>query len=338
MKAFILEDIGQLCTHLASQRQVFTAQHIVDSAELDWLPLTDKANPVISTLPTLPTYPAKQFFFPEREPLFHFDGSTFKELLPEVEPQVLFGVRSCDLCAIAYQDQFFQKDPYYQARRKATLLVGIDCHQPCEGGFCPTVNAGPFVRENMADLVCHQQADKNWLVLVQTPEGKALIEGLNLQIADPSLISQRSEQEAQVAAEFPPAEHIETGIQRINQAQVPAELWQHMGLQCLACSGCTNLCPTCSCFTSYDRPAADGIERERCWDSCLYDAFQREASNHNPSAEAGQRVERFWFHKFSDEYIKIFGRYGCTGCGRCEKTCPGVIGVHSVMRRISTTL
>ena len=265
MKAFILEDIEQLRDHLATQRQVFAPQHAESSTELDWLPLSNKTKSVTTEHQILPTYPAKQFFFPDREILFQFDGSTFKETLPKITPQVLFGVRSCDLCAIAYQDQFFQQDPYYQARRKATLLVGIDCNQPCEGGFCPSVNAGPFIRDGLADLACHQREDKSWLILAHTPEGEELIQGLNPQAADPSLISRRSAEEAQVAAKFPSAEHIEAGIQRINQAQVPAETWQSMGLQCLACSGCTNLCPTCSCFTSHDRPVAESIERERCW-------------------------------------------------------------------------
>jgi len=337
MKAFLLDDIEHLRSHLASQRSLFTPQHD-GTGELNWLPLTSNTQPVTAERPLLPSYPAKQFFFPDREILFQFDGKAFKETLPAPDPQILFGLRSCDLCAIAYQDQFFQQDPYYQARRKATLLVGIDCHMPCEGGFCPTVNAGPFIRDGMADLVCHQRLDKSWLLIAHTPEVEALISGLNLKAADANSITQRNKQEAQVSAQFPSATHIETGIEHINQAQVPAETWQGMGLQCLTCSGCTNLCPTCSCFTSYDRPIAEGFERERCWDSCLYDAFQREASGHNPSAGAGQRVERFWFHKFSNEYVKTFGRYGCTGCGRCEKVCPGVIGAHSVMKRISATL
>lgn len=336
MKGFLLDNLEQLCDHLASQRSLFTPQFAEDSNELNWLPLTNKTKPTTTARPLLPTYPAKQFFFPDREILFQFDGTDFKETLPTPAPQILFGVRSCDLCAIAYQDQFFQQDPYYQARRKATLLVGIDCQVPCDGGFCPTVNAGPFVRKGMADLVCHQQ-DGSWLLIAQTSEGETLLKGLDLKTAEDKYITQRNNQEQQVAAQFPSATHIETGIKRINQTQVPAELWQAMGLQCLSCSGCTNLCPTCSCFTSYDRPTADGFERERSWDSCLYNAFQREASGHNPSADAGQRVERFWFHKFSNEYLKSFDRYGCTGCGRCEKTCPGVIGVHSVMKRISAT-
>ncbi len=334
MKAFLLEHIDRLCEHLATQRRLFAPQFAAGSGELNWLPLTGGADAMAAGPPRLPAYPAKQFFFPEREILFRFDGHDFEEVLPEPVPQILFGVRSCDLCAIAYQDRFFQQDPYYRARRKATLLVGIDCLEPCDGGFCPTVDAGPFVREGMADLLCHPR-DGHWLLIAQSPEGEALLAGLELEAAGEACLAQRRLQEPRVAARFPSAAHIETGIRRINRAEVPAARWQAMGLQCLSCSGCTNLCPTCSCFTSHDRPAGEGFERERCWDSCLYEAFQREASGHNPSATAGQRVERFWFHKFSDEYLDTFGRYGCTGCGRCEKTCPGVIGVHSVMKALS---
>ncbi|MEI8597112.1 hypothetical protein P4S64_03760 [Vibrio sp. M60_M31a] len=63
--------------------------------------------------------------------------------------------KSCDLVAIRYQDEFFEQDPYYQARRKQALLVGVDCTHPCKHGFCPTVNAGPSVRDETADLVIH---------------------------------------------------------------------------------------------------------------------------------------------------------------------------------------
>jgi hypothetical protein len=102
------------------------------------------------------------------------------------------------------------------------------------------------------------------------------------------------------------------------------------------------LCPTCSCYATYDRPLAPddddspAYQRERCWDSCLYEGFQREASGHNPSLSAGQRIERFWYHKFSNDFLPDFGRYGCVGCGRCEQTCIGVIGVHAVMRRLAS--
>ncbi|MFC1684840.1 4Fe-4S dicluster domain-containing protein [Pseudomonadota bacterium] len=336
MRAYLLEDIPSLLTHLGKDRQLFAPQHIEDG-DLHWLPADAASEPALDSKPLLPLSSPKAFFFAERETLFRFDGSNFIETLPEVEPQALFGVRSCDLCAITYQDQFFKQDPYYQARRQATLLIGLDCLEPCDGGFCPTVDAGPFVREGMADLIL-QHHEQGWLLIAASDKGKKSIDGLPLPPAPSDWQVQRERHEHEIAARFPDATHIEAGVQFLNSGEVAATTWEAMGLQCLSCSGCTSLCPSCSCFATFEHPteeADNGFERERCWDSCLYEAFQREASGHNPGAKAGARVERFWFHKFSDDYTAEFGRYGCVGCGRCERICPGVIGVHSVMKRIS---
>jgi formate hydrogenlyase subunit 6/NADH:ubiquinone oxidoreductase subunit I len=336
MTAWLLDDISTLLAHLGKQRQLFAPRH--SGGDLHWLPLDATNEPSLDDKPLLPLSSPKSFFFAERETLFKFDGRNFIETLPEIKPQALIGVRSCDLCAISYQDQFFAQDPYYKARRSATLLVGLDCNKPCDGGFCPTVNAGPFVSEGMADLIL-QRSDNDWLLIAATTKGKETTTGLPLPPAPLNWQSQRTEREHSVSARFPHAMHIESGIQQINSGTVSAETWAAMGLQCLSCSGCTSLCPSCSCFATFEQPTeetANGFQRERCWDSCLYEAFQREASGHNPSAQAGVRVERFWFHKFSDDYVETFGRYGCVGCGRCERICPGVIGVHSVMERISS--
>lgn len=336
MSAWLLTDITALLAHLGKTRQLFAPQRSGD--ELNWLPLEATGEPILDDKPLLPLSSPKAFFFAERETLFRFDGSNFVETLPEATPQALFGIRSCDLCAIAYQDQFFKQDPYYQTRRQATLLIGMDCTTPCDGGFCPTVDAGPFVHEGMADLILQHYAD-NWLLIVASDKGHESIKGLSLQPAPDDWQERRQQKALEVIDLFPDASHIDSGIQQINSNTVSSETWQAMGLQCLSCSGCTSLCPSCSCFATFERPTEDadnGFERERCWDSCLYEAFQREASGHNPSSQAGARVERFWFHKFSDDYVEEFGRYGCVGCGRCERICPGVIGVHSVMKRIGT--
>ncbi|MNN90396.1 Anaerobic sulfite reductase subunit A [compost metagenome] len=76
------------------------------------------------------------------------------------------------------------------------------------------------------------------------------------------------------------------------------------------------------------------MQHERVWDSCLYEGFQKEASGHNPAAMPGQRVQRFWQHKFGEGFRREFGRYGCIGCGRCDQVCPGGIGVHAVMHKV----
>ena len=63
-------------------------------------------------------------------------------------------------------------------------------------------------------------------------------------------------------------------------------------------------------------------------------AFNAKPANTIPSAQAGTRLQRFWTHKFSPQTTAQFGRHGCVGCGRCEQTCPGVIGAHSIMKRL----
>ena len=337
MKAYLLDHINTLFQHLATNHKMLEPQSTADSGELHWLPSVGGSASThgLSNAP-LPLAPAKGFLFPEREVLFHFDGKQFVETLPEVKPQLLFGLRSCDLCAIAYQDQFFKQDSHYQTRRKATLLVGFDCLTPCDGGFCNTVDAGPFVRDGTADLILHPM-DQEWLLISNSEQGDALIKRLVLPPAPGDWQQRREQAEAEVAETFPDDRAIKNGIERINQGTISAEQWQTLALQCLTCSGCTSLCPTCSCFTTFDQKTDDHSEafvRERCWDSCLYEAFQRESSGHNPSKEPGERLQRYWFHKFSDHYADEFGRYGCIGCGRCEQTCPGGIGVHTIMRRL----
>ena len=145
-------------------------------------------------------------------------------------------------------------------------------------------------------------------------------------------------------ATFPARPFIAAGIARINgQAGAPGvprsggapvpqlPEWHALGPSCLACTGCTSLCPTCSCYAVVDEGGTDRGERVRYWDSCLLEGFQREASGHHPAPHPGDRVSRFWYHKLSDDFVPEFGRYGCVGCGRCDITCPGSIGALRVL-------
>ncbi|MCG7585570.1 4Fe-4S dicluster domain-containing protein, partial [Photobacterium sp. OFAV2-7] len=182
------------------------------------------------------------------------------------------------------------------------------------------------------------------------------LKGLPLVQATPHDISLRWDDLSHCEQQFEDHSYISTGINKLNADDMSASFWQDVGVQCLGCSGCTTLCPTCSCYGTQSRQIIQASEASvqnsqsvpdsqtgqgtsvsqqvRFWDSCLYEGFQREASFHNPAEQAGERVKRFWYHKFSDDFLPEFGRYGCVGCGRCERTCPGVIGVHSIMKRI----
>jgi len=344
MKVYLLDDLQELQQHLVKSFQYY---QVVANQEGQCYWQDMSRIPVQPVLTEKPLSSPKGFFFTEQENILVFNGEYFQETLPTLPPFVLFGVQSCDLTAISYQDQFFEDDPYYQARRQQCLLVGLDCITPCEQGFCPTVNAGPGVKENLADIVLHQLSDHQWLLLQHTNKGAQAVKGLALTEAHWHHLTQRDLALHECEQNFSDHSYITQGIEEINKGSISSNFWQAIAIQCLGCSGCTSLCPTCSCYgtrtikqdiehhnNTQNQHTKQGYKQQRFWDSCLYEGFQKEASFHNPSTEAGSRVQHFWQHKFGDNFAIDFTRYGCVGCGRCEETCPGVIGVHSVMKRI----
>ena len=62
-------------------------------------------------------------------------------------PQAFFGVRSCDLHAIAVQDRVFlgggHPDPHYAGRRDGLLIVAVHCSDPADTCFCTSMGTGP---------------------------------------------------------------------------------------------------------------------------------------------------------------------------------------------------
>ncbi|MBU0480484.1 MAG: 4Fe-4S ferredoxin, partial [Proteobacteria bacterium] len=92
----------------------------------------------------------KQFMFPQSEILFTYTVATpdkyeFKHTTNTLEPTVYFGVRSCDLSAILYMDVSFLQnttDPHYLARRKNSVLIGLNCNNPFPNCFCNATKSG----------------------------------------------------------------------------------------------------------------------------------------------------------------------------------------------------
>jgi len=323
--------VGALRRSLARDRVLYEVS--VEDGEADWRPARPD-RPFDFAAPP-PLTGAKRFFFPPRETLLRWHATGVDVTPPEdIAPFALVGVRPCDLAAIAYQDRFFADDAWYAARRSAAFLVGLDCTHACAGGFCVNVDAGPFARGGY-DLDLTPLPDGRVAVQIGSERGRAALAsaGVDTLTVDAETDATFTHLRHEAAASFPARPFVGRAIARLDAGTIADDEWQALGPACLACTGCTSLCPTCSCFTVVDEPRGEAGERVRVWDSCLLEGFQREASGHHPAPRPGDRVHRFWHHKLSRDFASL-GRLGCVGCGRCDVTCPGSIGALRTLARL----
>jgi len=301
----------------------------------DWTPVAGDA-PFDWDAP-LPLGGAKRFLFPPSETLLAWEGDAVTERRPAPPPFALFGLRACDLAAIGVLDRFFAADPWYVARRAAALLVGVNCLAACAGGFCLAVDAGPFARGG-CDLALTPLSDGRVVCHVGTAAGGAALAraGCTPAALDGAACAALAAAQSRAEATFPARTALARGLARVRAgaAAVGDGEWRALGPACFACTGCTSLCPTCTCFTVVDEVRGAGGERVRVWDSCLLDGFQRETSGHHPAPTPGDRVRRFVAHKVEAAFAPSLGRMGCVGCGRCDVTCPGGIGLGAVLERL----
>jgi len=76
-----------------------------------------------------------------------------------------------------------------------------------------------------------------------------------------------------------------------------------------------------------DELTADGAQRVRTWDACLYRDYALVAGGHNFRAERADRVRNRYYHK-QEAFVRQYGMPSCVGCGRCIENCP--TGIHVV--------
>lgn len=284
--------------------------------------------------------PPKRFLLPQTEPMLTYDANGRCEMTPvyDEEKRVIFGLRSCDVGAIAFLDHFFLgdiPDIYYAKRRENTTIISITCQEPGENCFCICADCGPFI-ETGFDI---QLTDigETYLAEIGTERGAELVGKAGDLFAEASdgEIERRNELAAAAEKRFKSTTtYFSAAIRRISTEIVPEELWQELGDRCLACGGCSYVCPTCSCFNVADLGSGGTGVRMRCWDSCALGGFTRMAGGHNPRKEKQDRRNRRFYHKLSYYYIQRQDKHGCVGCGRCITVCPGEIDMPAVVKMI----
>jgi sulfhydrogenase subunit beta (sulfur reductase) len=293
-------------------------------------PVDEAGEPVFITwrgqalsLEKSPLIPPIESLLPLREVLFRYiqeSGSyTFEETSPKT--RLIFGMRPCDLRAVAVLDKIFgsePKDGAYFDKRRWTILVALNCTSPGEGCFCSQLGSGPGAVDGFDLLLT--ELDEGYLAEIGSPAGMLILKDCSylLEEADDSHLSAKRRLLVDAERSLDSQAGQGRSLRQMRQAIKDAD-WEALGRLCFSCGGCTFVCPICHCFNILDLGVPDG-ERVRCRDTCILSGFSRMAGGANPRRSPGERMRNWYLDKF--EYIpKKTGLAGCVGCGRCSRTC-----------------
>jgi ferredoxin len=278
-----------------------------------------------------PRQSLKGFFLPQREVLFAYrltDHGVEIENPPEDERPRTILTRPCDAAALPILDEVFAGDYFdssYFERRRRTTLMTFACEEPEETCFCVSVGGSPAGTEG-SDLLLTHLGDV-YHVQIVTEKGAALVErhAALFEESTPAYDRHQAEAEEECRAKVRSvdvqglAEHLD----------YDSPVWENLTNQCLDCSICTFLCPTCHCFDIQDEGNPGGGERVRLWDSCASRDFTRTAVSQPRPTHASRYRQRI-MHKFK-YYPENFGRILCVGCGRCTRYCPAGIDLVAIL-------
>ncbi|MBR6577696.1 MAG: 4Fe-4S dicluster domain-containing protein [Clostridia bacterium] len=300
---------------------------------------TEDACVDLDTLKTVKS--PKDVFFPQSETLYTCNKEDNKlRITPEAlvdAPFVVFGMKACDIKGIEVLDRVFLSDPvdsFYAARREHGTIVALACHEPEESCFCKVF--GVDCTEPAADVATWMiEGELYWKAL--TAKGEKLTEAVK------SLLTETCE--AKVEAEKSAVKEIVEKLPYSNLSlegwngdvlteKFNDELWNELYKPCLACGTCTFVCPTCQCYDIKDYNTGNGVQRYRCWDSCMYSDFTMMAHGNNRNSQM-QRFRQRFMHKLVYFPANNDGMYSCVGCGRCVDKCPASLNIVKVIKAFS---
>lgn len=287
----------------------------------------------------------KEFFFPQRETIFNYklEGSLFKitPVQDKMEKEtIFFGLRSCDVRAVHFQDRFFSEKPrddLYWRKRDKGILVSIACNKPPRKScFCASAQSGPFLGEGEGFDLQFIDLGRQYLAEVGTEKGKDLIKKYKrfFIIAGKDIPDRKSSLKNTCLKEFQQKYDFLNVYEKLKGADFK-NLWEELGKRCTNCGGCEFICPTCFCFYTQDiEYSPHRGERIRAWDSCTFSGYSRMAQDSNPHEDNSDRVSRRFFCKLYNCY-NWFRVFACTGCGRCSFVCPVNLDMESFIASIS---
>lgn len=272
-------------------------------------------------LPAKPT----SFFFPQQELMLTATDEKITPPPPIMKPLFIIGFTPRDLLCLGFIDRFFSdglKDDLYFRLRQDAVIAAVSGYCGKNGALIPPSTGGcdlEFVYDGF-----------RWLIATYNERGRSIASDLTEEVQDELLHEIRQKA---ALLENEDQELLDKAARILQQTDIPDSFWAKVGDNCIQCTGCNLVCPTCTCFGVQDWCFSSRVERSRVWDSCQFEGFAKEAGGHNPMGSEALRTKRRIHHKLSADPIR-WGEVSCFLCGRCDAICPTNIGMVSVARAI----
>lgn len=328
------ENLPALFRTIAAEQELYLP--VKAGGQVNFAAWSEEAEVSLETLKTVKS--PKDAFFPQSENLYTCvrDGKKIT-IEPEVLKEqnfVVFGMKACDVQGVKVLDRVFLSDPvdsFYAARREHGTIVALACHEPEESCFCKVF--GIDCAEPAADVAAWMiQGELYWKPL--TEKGETLTEQIKEVLTDAEEQQVEEEKKAirTIVEKLPYSNLSLKGwgekdyMERFN-----SPVWEELYKPCLACGTCTFVCPTCQCYDIKDYDTGHGVQRYRCWDSCMYSDFTMMAHGNNRTSQM-QRFRQRFMHKLVYYPLNNDGLFSCVGCGRCVEKCPSSLNIVKVIK------
>ena len=328
------ENLSALFQLIAGNQELYLPVNI--SGQVNFAAWTEDAVVDLDTLKSVKS--PKDAFFPQSETLYTCvkDGKKIKIQPEELQKQnfVVFGMKACDVKGVEVLDKVFLSDPvdtFYAARRAHGTIVAMACHEPEETCFCKVF--GIDCAEPVADVATWMvDGELYWKAL--TEKGETLTETVKSLFVDADEAKVEEEKTA-IRAIVEKLPYSNLSLEGWNgdalTEKFNSKVWEELYKPCLACGTCTFVCPTCQCYDIKDYTTGNGVQRYRCWDSCMYSDFTMMAHGNNRNSQM-QRFRQRFMHKLVYFPANNDGMYSCVGCGRCVEKCPASLNIVKVIK------
>ena len=286
--------------------------------------------------------PAKSFMFVAAEKVAEYPSGEPDKVI-KAEPVAIIGMKACDVRGLECLDaQFLTGDfiePFYEARRKNSIIITTECYNPENTCFCNLMAIVPFVKEDTGakgiDLNI-SVAQGGFLLDALSEKGQKIVDENKTLFNEPSsaMLQERDKKRAELIAKLEAInKDYKTSKSRkeLLREKLLSDKWQIAVEPCVECGACLFVCPTCHCFLLYDQKAGGKNERFKVWDACIYSGYARMAGGGSPRPRHLERFRHRFLHKY-DYFVDNFKIEACTGCGRCIRGCMGNIDIRKVFK------